>query len=88
MNQDLAVALGVFVLLLWTWGYALAALGWFVMPALRTGILQARGRTYSREGEPIRFWLGIVFWIAMAVLLAYPVVMFGMEFWRRFLAPA
>jgi hypothetical protein len=86
MDQDLAVALGVLVLFLGTWGYALVALHRFVLPALRTGILQVRGRTYARAEQAVLFWLGITFWIAMAVLLAYPVIMVGMQFWRRFIA--
>jgi hypothetical protein len=36
----------------------------YVLPALRTGILQARGRTYERSHHPFRFWGGIVFWFA------------------------
>lgn len=93
MDQDLAVSLGVFALFLWTWCYALCALHWFVAPALRTGILEVRGgiltarfRTYSRAEQPILFWLGIAFWIAMAAGLAIPAVRFGMQFWQRFLA--
>ena len=83
MEQDLAVALGVLALVLVTWCYALAALHWFVRPALRTGVLQARRRTYSRAGQPILFWLGITFWIAMAVLLAYPAAVAGLQAWRK-----
>ena len=93
MNQELAVSLGVWALFLWTWGYALCALHWFVAPALRTGhlevrsgILKSRARTYSRAEQPILFWLGIAFWIAMAVGLAIPVFGFGMQIWQRFLA--
>ena len=93
MDKDLAVALGVLVLIVGIWGYALCALYWFVAPALRTGILEVRGgilkartRTYSRTEQPIQFWLGVAFWIAMAVLLAYPAVMAGIQFWRRFIA--
>jgi hypothetical protein len=86
MDQDLAVALGVLVLIVGTWGYALVSLYRVVLPALRTGILQARARTYSRAEQPVQFWLGVTVWIAMAVLLAYPAVMVGMQFWRRFIA--
>jgi hypothetical protein len=82
MEQSLAVMLGVAVLVLWAWGYALAALYWFVQPALRTGVLQARGRTYDRNEQPVRFWLGIAFWIVMAALLAYPVAMVVLQLWR------
>jgi hypothetical protein len=42
-----------------------------VLPALRTGRLQARGRVYERKGQPIRFWLGIAFWIFSAVLFIF-----------------
>jgi hypothetical protein len=82
MEQSLAVMLGVAVLVLWAWGYALAALYWFVQPALRTGVLQARGRKYDRNEQPVRFWLGIAFWIVMAALLAFPVAMVVLQLWR------
>jgi hypothetical protein len=82
MEQNLAVMLGVAVPVFWAWGYALAALYWFVRPALRTGVLQARGRTYDRSGQPVRFWLGIVFWITMAALLAFPVAVVVLQLWR------
>jgi hypothetical protein len=85
MDENLAVSLGVLALLLWTWGYALAALHWYVRPALQTGILQARGRAYSRVEQPGRFWLGIGAWIALAVLLAAPAILFALQLWRRFL---
>ena len=39
-----------------------------VPPALRTGRYQARGRIWSRESEPIRFWFGIIFCIAISFL--------------------
>jgi hypothetical protein len=86
MSDSLWLGLSVFALFLWTWGYALCALHWYVQPALRTGVLQARGRAYSRETEPVRFWIGIVAWIALAVVLAFPVLMSGIQLWRRLTA--
>jgi hypothetical protein len=74
--------LGVAVLVFWAWGYALAALYWFVRPALQSGVLQARGRTYDRSEQPVRFWLGITFWIAMAALLTYPAAGVVLQLWR------
>jgi len=85
MDQDLAVALGVLVLVLWTWGYSLFALHRFVRPALRSGVLQARGRTYDRAERPVMFWLSIGFWIVMPVLLAYPVGVVILQFGRKIL---
>ena len=85
MDRDLAVALGVLVLVLWTWGYSLFALHWFVRPALRSGVLQARGRTYDRTEKPVMFWLGIAFWIVMSVLLAYPAGLVILQFGRKIL---
>ena len=86
MDQDLAVALGVLLLVVGTWGYALTGLHRFVLPALRTGILQARGRSYRRVEQPFQFWLGVTVWIAVAILLAYPAIRAGLQFWRRFIA--
>ena len=39
-----------------------------VWRALRTGELEARGRSYFRSEQPRRFWFGIVFWIVMTAL--------------------
>lgn len=85
MDQDLAVALGVLVLVLWTWGYSLFALHRFVRPALRSGVLQARGRTYDRNEKPVLFWIAIAFWIAMPVLLTYPAGVVILQLWRTIL---
>jgi hypothetical protein len=84
MNQNLLL-LFVFAIVIWTCGYMLAALHWFVVPALKTGVLQARGRTYSRAQQPVRFWLGIVFWISMAALMSICVLGLGTQLWRTFL---
>jgi hypothetical protein len=85
-ERELAVALGALVLVLWTWGYAIFGLFRFVRPALRSGVLEVRGRSYSRSAEPLLFWFGVVFWIVMTVLLAYPAVMVALQFWRQFAA--
>jgi hypothetical protein len=42
-----------------------------VLPALRTGRLQARGRVYEKKEQPIRFWLGMAFWIVSAVFFTF-----------------
>ena len=81
MEQNLAVMLGVAALVFWAWGYALAALYWFVRPALRTGVLQARRRSYSRADDPVMFWLGIAAWIVLAALLAYPAAVVVLQLW-------
>jgi len=73
MSENL-LSLFLFGLLVWTCGYMLGALHWFVLPALKTGFLQARGRTYSRAEQPVRCWLGITFWISMAALMSVCVV--------------
>src|SRR5262245_8759212 len=77
------------VAIVWLWGYMLASLHWVVAPALKTGVLQARGRTYSRAEQPVRFWLGIVFWIVMAglttlfvYLISVIVYRLGTQLWR------
>ena len=46
-----------------------------VLPAIRTGRLQARGRIYERNEQPIRFWLGIVSWIGLSTLCAFMAVL-------------
>jgi hypothetical protein len=54
-----------------------------VAPALRTGVLQARGRVYERDEQPVRFWLGIVFWIGTSMFFVLMLVMYSVEFMRR-----
>ena len=54
-----------------------------VVPALRTGVLQARGRVYERDQQPVRFWLGIAFWILMSLLCVFMLVIYVIAFLRR-----
>lgn len=44
--------------------------------ALATRILQARGRTYDRRIHPIRFFLGVAFWVIMSLFLWSVVLIF------------
>ena len=53
-----------------------------VWRALRTGELEARGRSYFRDQQPRRFWFGIVFWIAMMVLTGFAAVVVIVHFFR------
>jgi hypothetical protein len=61
--------------------YSLIAI---VLPGLKSGVLQARGRTYSRKSETKRFWMGIAFWLiitffswAMLFMITFVVFMRG-----------
>jgi hypothetical protein len=49
-----------------------------VVRGLRTGELEARGRSYFRVQHPLRYWFGIVFWMA---LLAFSVFVSCLVFW-------
>lgn len=59
---------------------------WMIPPlvwhALRTGELEARGRSYFRDQQPKRFWAGIIFWIlmmAVALFTSYVVLSMAPE---------
>jgi hypothetical protein len=54
-----------------------------VAPALRTGVLQARGRVYERDKQPVRFWLGIVFWLGMSMLFVVMLVFYSLGLMRQ-----
>lgn len=58
----------IFALMSLILAFATAAIRNLAVPALRSGTLQARGRTYSRASEPIRYWSGILFWICLFAL--------------------
>ena len=53
-----------------------------VWRALRTGELEARGRSYFRAQQPRRFWFGIVFWIAMIALTVFAATAVITHFFR------
>jgi len=48
--------------------FATGAVRNLAWPALRSGTLQARGRTYGRASEPVRYWSGVIFWICLFAL--------------------
>ena len=41
-----------------------------VLPAINSGIFPARGRVYLREMHPMRFWFGVGFFPALAILVS------------------
>ena len=86
MKDSPIAAWVLFAVVVWGAGYMLACIRWFVVPALGTGVLQARGRTYSRAGEPVRFWGGITFWIVMGLVMSLFAIAWAVELWRTFVA--
>jgi hypothetical protein len=40
-----------------------------VKAAIRTGRLQVKGIVYERHAQPLMFWLGVLFWVAISVLM-------------------
>jgi hypothetical protein len=54
-----------------------------VKTALKTGVLQARGRTYNRFSEPKRFWAGIVFWLLVVPFMWVSIILVGWSVLRH-----
>jgi hypothetical protein len=40
----------------------------FAIPAMITGVIQARGRIYTRNDHTTRFYIGISFWIVLMLM--------------------
>jgi hypothetical protein len=51
--------------------------------ALKTGELEARGRSYFRDKQPKRFWAGIAFWFALVALSFFAAYVVIWEFFKR-----
>ena len=65
----------IMVASLWGVFIGLAYCNWLlVLPALRSGVLQARGRTYSYWHQKKRFLLGIIFWIFLLCMIGFVTV--------------
>ena len=74
----------VFLIVFFGWICAVNAIRQLAVPALRTGVLQARGRTYRRDKEPVRFWLGVFFWMALFALFSFGVVVGANKLYEAF----
>ncbi len=54
------------------------------LPGLKTGVLQAKGRVYTRVDQPVRYWLGIMFGLVfLPLLFGFSFFMFGFIFITR-----
>lgn len=58
------------IALAFTAGYAASISARVVASAIRTGRTIRRGGFVSRRERPVEFWASLVFWVAMAAIIA------------------
>lgn len=54
------------------------------IPGLFSGNVQARGRHYTRSGEPIRYWFCIFFFVFVFLMLCFCSIVFVSSVWMGF----
>jgi hypothetical protein len=83
MNPTMIAESIFFGISLWATLYNLVLINRIVLPAIKNKILKARARSYSFNKEPVRFVLGILFWLVIFTLMLFSTYLIGSDLWGK-----